>query len=661
MSDSLKLNPFSPGLILKGSGSSVPSEYFVDIIPTAAKEEKLPAVIMQAPDGRDRAQTEPLFDLDDHRLSVPTIQRPRTGSTARPRRGTLASIEDAGGRGNMDISPADRAFLMGGTVSRDFEQAVEDDNASITSFQHTPGHSFSRGTVRKDRRGSEKSKSRGTSPSPPTSLHAFADHRRRERANTLEVPDATRPVSVEGEHRRRLTFSEGREAKTDDSASSTSTDSEAERDVTFPQDDHPEEGPEIDFEELEEYVADATAPTSPVVVAQEPEDQAKPIDLPASAAVESDDAFDELEKVQRPDSVAERRASQVEVARPFYTFFSPQSEQIIHSTSLGGLLAEGETFRQFFTDSDDACWWLDVVRPSEDVVTVLCKAFSVHPLTREDITQKESREKVEMFNHYYFIAFRSFEDDKKQDDYLDPIPFYAVVFRYGILTFSYKSTPHSSHIFERIRKLRDHMQITTNWLAYALIDDIVDGFMPVINEVDREVDAIEDHVYVAREEDARGVLVKIGESRKKVMSLLRLLGGKSDVIKGFAKRCTPQYEVAPTSDVGMYLSDIQDHVITMRDALTHSEQLLSRIHSNFLAQVNIDNINAGNKTNRMLGKVTLLATILVPMNLITGLFGMNVEVPMRGVNNVGPWFGILGFIVLFSICCMLVFKRMRLI
>jgi len=283
-------------------------------------------------------------------------------------------------------------------------------------------------------------------------------------------------------------------------------------------------------------------------------------------------------------------------------------------------------------------------------------------LTREDITTQESREKVEMFNHYYFVAFASFEDDKtNEDEYLEPIHYYAVVFRYGILTFSYHSTPHSNNVLKRIARLRDYMDISTDWIAYALIDDITDGFMPVIRDVDREVDTIEDQVFIARSEDSSKVFMQIGECRRKVMSLLRLLSGKSDVIKGFAKRCNPQFSVAPTSDVGMYLSDIQDHVVTMRDTLTHSEQLLSRIHTNFLAQVNIENINSGNKTNKMLGKVTLIATMLVPMNLVTGLFGMNVPVPFHDSPGVWAWLGILGFIVIFSIMCFIMFRRLRLI
>jgi magnesium transporter len=294
---------------------------------------------------------------------------------------------------------------------------------------------------------------------------------------------------------------------------------------------------------------------------------------------------------------------------------------------LGDLLADGESFHELFSTDGEGCWWLDIVRPSEDEVTVLCKAFGVHPLTREDITTQESREKVELFRHYYFVAFRSFEMNKDDEEYLEPLPIYAVVFRRGIMTFSHKSNHHAGNVLQRIGRLRDYMQITTDWIAYALIDDIVDSFMPVIREIDRETDTIEDSVFTSREQDARNILVSIGDCRRKAMALLRLLGGKSDVVKGFAKRCNEHYSVAPTGDVGMYLSDIQDHIVTMRDSLSHGEQLLSRVHSNYLAQINLEGIEGGNKTNRMLGKVTLIATILVPCNLITGLFGMNVDVP----------------------------------
>ena len=118
------------------------------------------------------------------------------------------------------------------------------------------------------------------------------------------------------------------------------------------------------------------------------------------------------------------------------------------------------------------------------------------------------------------------------------------------------------------------------------------------------------------------------------------------MIKGFAKRCNEQYSVAPRGDVGLYLSDIQDHVVTMMANLAHFEKMLSRSHSNYLAQISVDNIAQGNKTNETLGKVTFIATILVPLNLICGLFGMNVPVPGKDSDSLAWFGGILGCIVL---------------
>jgi magnesium transporter len=128
------------------------------------------------------------------------------------------------------------------------------------------------------------------------------------------------------------------------------------------------------------------------------------------------------------------------------------------------------------------------------------------------------------------------------------------------------------------------------------------------------------------------------------MSLMRLLGGKADVIRGFSKRCNEQYSVTPRGDIGLYLGDIQDHVVTMMSNLAHFEKMLSRSHTNYLAQLNVTNLVLGNHVNKVLSKVTLIATMLVPMNLICGLFGMNVRVPGEGEEGLGWFFGIVGVI-----------------
>jgi magnesium transporter len=176
-----------------------------------------------------------------------------------------------------------------------------------------------------------------------------------------------------------------------------------------------------------------------------------------------------------------------------------------------------------------------------------------------------------------------------------------------------------------------------------------------------EANAIEDQVFIARTDDMHGFLRTIGSSRKTVMALMKLLGGKADVLRGFTKRCNENYNVTPHIDIGLYLGDIQDHVVTMMSNLAHFEKMLSRSHSNYLAQLSIDNITQGNQANRVLSKITLLASILVPLNLICGLFGMNVKVPFVGSEHdtLAPFFTILGSLFVFTCLALLLARRLR--
>lgn len=81
-------------------------------------------------------------------------------------------------------------------------------------------------------------------------------------------------------------------------------------------------------------------------------------------------------------------------------------------------------------------FWLDVMNPTDSEMKVLSKAFGIHPLTAEDIMLQEAREKVELFRHYYFVAYRSFEQDVNNEDYLEPVNMYVVVFKDGVITVS---------------------------------------------------------------------------------------------------------------------------------------------------------------------------------------------------------------------------------
>ncbi|KAF2637671.1 cora-domain-containing protein [Massarina eburnea CBS 473.64] len=648
----------------------------------------------------------PVSDLDDHRHQPESMPRVDAGSPSRSRRPTFASVQALPER-IPALQLVNEALESHNVTARDFETAVvEDEGLSPQdiydrrgSLAHSPIQGR-RDTFRRprDQAIERVTRSRDTSissrsVSPPNSVAAFAEARprRRDRANTVN----SRPPSelnlalhktVSGDTRRRPTISDERPPEIN-KADTVSTHSSAEEDVCFPVEVDPGQTTRWDYEELEEFVAETQTKTpigQPLRRKASSESQLskakakifndlRPKSSNSMAPKADVDAATLKENV---DPAIQEKLAEEGLAHMFngqkqggmndylnrWTFFSSELDDTIHAAELGGLLMPGERFRDLFElPYDNGVWWLDMVNPTEEEVFTICKAFGVHPLTREDITIQEPREKVELFHQYYFVCFRSFNQSQSEtEEYLEPVNFYAVVFKEGLLTFTFTESPHTLNVRKRISRLRDYINLNSDWICYALIDDIVDSFAPVLRSIEQETDAIEDQVFTARIEDSREILRAVGDCRKKVMQLLRLLGGKADVIKGFAKRCNEKYSVAPRGDVGLYLSDIQDHVVTMMSNLGHFEKMLSRSHSNYLAQISVDQVIQGNQSNVTLGKVTVIATILVPLNLICGLFGMNVKVPGQD-GSIAWFFGILGTIIMFITICLGVAKKMRFI
>ncbi|KAJ3067632.1 CorA metal ion transporter, partial [Rhizoclosmatium hyalinum] len=121
---------------------------------------------------------------------------------------------------------------------------------------------------------------------------------------------------------------------------------------------------------------------------------------------------------------------------------------------------------------------------------------------------------------------------------------------------------HLDNVLKRIDRLTQYgLSVSPDWLNYALIDDVADCFLPLLEYIEHEVDSIDALVLILKEKEQSDMLLRIGQARRTVTNLLRLLNTKADVIKAIIKRSAQR--VAPDSETGLYLQDIQDHVVTM--------------------------------------------------------------------------------------------------
>lgn len=441
-------------------------------------------------------------NLDDHRNQPSSMPRADNAGSSFPRsRGHTIQSTTKGSRPNfLHLTPDDRPIL------RDLEHAVIDDDrstngdnaaqrrGSTSPVVHRHGIGRRRSTAQPNRSRESSPSSRSTSPA--NSVDAFAESRRRDRANTVgskgpsELELGIHRTVSGGTHHRRPTFSNGSVHRTEPRPERSPS---AASDVCFPEPE--EEFHKIDFEELDEYVAERKremAPlerrlrqklsftshgprprisddqrrdsghTVPKIVTQ----SATPERLDSNIVIEEKTM---IEEKTGEIGLRDRRLSFTEPSR--YSFFSSELEQTIHAPELGDLLTPGETFRDLFELPQRAgVWWLDVLNPTEDELHAFQGAFGIHRLTAEDILTHEAREKVELFKQYYFVCFRSFDQmDKTSEKYMDPLNVYMVVFRQGIVTFTYSQSPHAANVRKRIGKLRDYMALTSDWICYAIM------------------------------------------------------------------------------------------------------------------------------------------------------------------------------------------------
>jgi len=309
---------------------------------------------------------------------------------------------------------------------------------------------------------------------------------------------------------------------------------------------------------------------------------------------------------------------------------------------------------------------MDVQNPSEKELRLLCSAFRVHPLTVEDILNQEIQEKIENFTNYYFACFRSYR--VKSDKTYKPYTIYMVVFHTGTLSFCFSDSEHADHVLKRIELLKDYLSINSDWIFYAFVDDIVDSFNPSINQIEKKVNKIEDQVYTTREDDKQAFIHQIEEVRKSNSALLRLLGGKNNVLSAFEKHhCGEEHDEEPSDEetnpghnLRLYIRDVIDHVTTMLANLHQFESLLARSQNNYLAGLSIDNMRGREKVIGFINIMAVVSMILTLLNIICALFSTNVNanVPLY-INDTPAWYIIVGGEVALAFALFWLARRLR--
>lgn len=260
--------------------------------------------------------------------------------------------------------------------------------------------------------------------------------------------------------------------------------------------------------------------------------------------------------------------------------------------------------------------------------------FHIHPLTIEDILSEDGREKTERFENYISICIRICDTTYFKShlaEHLHQSRLFILLSKNHIITIHSKPIRQLKNVIRRVDPLKNILKVTSDWFMYALIDDVVDEFIPCIKSMEQEVDSIDEMVLYLKTTDQTEMLRRIGYARNYVNQLIRLLRPKIEIINVFTKRHSQQFQ----ENTLLYLRDTQDHLMNMIQNLEQNSETLNRAHNNYLAQVSIELAEMSNRMNLQVKILTQITSLALPFAIIGGLWGMNVVVPFEIVNG-GP-------------------------
>ena len=285
-----------------------------------------------------------------------------------------------------------------------------------------------------------------------------------------------------------------------------------------------------------------------------------------------------------------------------------------------------------YTDAGKKVWLNIHGVHDAELIKQIGDLFHLHPLVQEDILNTEQRPKIDEFKEYIFLEARSFQYDKASMT-MDSEQVSFVLGHDYLLTFQERSTGIFEPVRGRIRATHAHIcELGVDYLAYALLDSVVDRYFSVLEDLGDASEALEDKL-LAKPTNAE--LHVIHQLKQLSTELRRAVWPLREVINNLTRNENEFFKPATLP----YLRDVYDHTVNFIESLESIRDTLSGMMDIYMASVS-------QRVNLEVRALTVVAMLFMPATLIAGIFGMNFhEMPWLAEKN-GFWWamGLMGSI-----------------
>ncbi|CAM5621088.1 magnesium transporter CorA [Streptomyces avidinii] len=282
-----------------------------------------------------------------------------------------------------------------------------------------------------------------------------------------------------------------------------------------------------------------------------------------------------------------------------------------------------ETFRRL-REQPDGMAWIGLHRPSETELHSLAAEFNLHPLSIEDALEAHQRPKLERYGDTLFVVLRA----ARYLDALEEVDFGELHIFVGpdfLITVRHGAAPDLSAVRRRMEESPELLSLGPEAALYAILDAVVDGYAPVVEGVQNDMDEIETEVFRGDPEVSRRIYELSREMVEFQRATRPLVGMLHSLMAGFAKYGTDE-------ELQRYLRDVADHVTHTSERVDGFRQALTEIltvNATLVSQQQNAEMRAlaeaGFEQNEEIKKISSWAAILFAPTLVGTIYGMNFE------------------------------------
>lgn len=295
------------------------------------------------------------------------------------------------------------------------------------------------------------------------------------------------------------------------------------------------------------------------------------------------------------------------------------------------------------TNKENTIKWINIDGLHDiEIIKKIGKYYKLHPLILEDILHADQRPKTEDYDSYIYIVLRMIDYNEKSQEIISE-QISIILGSNFVISFQESTGDVFDPIRERIKNHKGRIiTMRSDYLAYALIDAIVDKYFVILEKIGEQLAILEEELILQTEPTT---LQKINELKREIISLRKAIWPVREVINILQRGLSKLINEITL----IYLRDVYDHTVQIIETIEAYRDIVSGMIDIYLSSIS-------NKMNQIMKVLTIIATIFIPLTFIAGVYGMNFKYIPELEWRWG-YFAVWAFMILLSLFMLAIFKK----